>query len=208
MVLIFIGIHKMILCFAMGDLMLNQINVDKSENIICTTEIAIGSTNPVKIQAVRNALIDEKMHVVSCAGSSNVRSQPLSDEETLQGAINRAKNCLEKTDSTLAIGLEAGVVFLQDNLYLCHWGAIVDRHQNIYFTNGPLILLPLEYWKLLQEGQSLEDIMHHSTGIENLGTKSGAIGIFTNNKLNREEVMTQIAKILLGQYQYYQSAIK
>ena len=173
---------------------------------ICITEVAIGSTNSVKIQAVKNALNSESIRVVPCSALSKVRPQPLSDEETLQGAINRARDCLEKTESTLAIGLEAGIVFLNEQIYLCHWGAIVDRHQNTYFTNGPLILLPKEYAKDLIEGQNLEDIMHHSTGIENLGAKEGAIGVFTQKRLNREQVLTQMVKVLLGQYCYYQFA--
>lgn len=132
----------------------------------------------------------------------------MSDEETLRGAINRAKDCLEKTDSSIAIGLEAGIVLLQDQVYLCHWGALVDRNQNTYFTNGPLILLPAGFRKQLLEGKNLEDLMHHSTGIESLGMKEGAIGVFTHNRLNREQVLTQMVKALLGQYDYYQCAIK
>ena len=186
-------------------------------NPICSVEdfvgmksyekIAIGSTNPVKVQAVKNALNDETIHIVPYAALSKVRPQPLSDEETLQGAINRAKDCLEKTDAPLAIGLEAGIVFLQNQVYLCHWGAIVDRNQNIYFTNGPLILLPTDYRQALLNGQNLEDLMHHSTGIKSLGAKEGAIGIFTQNRLNREQVLTQIVKALVGQYSYYQPTL-
>lgn len=175
---------------------------------VCVTEIAIGSTNPIKIQAVKNALNNEDIRVVSCSALSKVRPQPLSNEETLQGAINRAKDCLDKTKSTFAIGLEAGVVFLQNQVYLCHWGVIIDRNQNSYFTNGPLILLPTEFHKPLLDGQNLEDIMHHSTGIESLGAKEGAIGVFTQNRLNREQVLTEMVKALIGQYRYYQPEIK
>lgn len=50
--------------------------------------------------------------------------------------------------------------------------------------------------------------MHHSTGIESLGAKEGAIGVFTQNRLNREQVLTQMVQALLGQYYYYQSSIK
>ncbi len=166
-------------------------------------EIAIGSTNPIKIQAVKNAIDNEKVRVVPCSATSKVRSQPLSDEETRQGAINRAKDCLEKTESALGIGLEAGIALLEGKVYLCHWGAIVDRNQNVYCSNGPLILLPKEFEKLLLDGQCLEDIMHRAKGIEHLGTKEGAIGVFTQNRLNREQVLTQIVKALIGQYHYY-----
>jgi inosine/xanthosine triphosphatase len=185
--------------------------IDELQDIpacVYVTKIAIGSMNPVKIKAVKNAFNDVEAQIVSCSALSDVRSQPLSNEETLQGAINRARDCLKKTDAGLAIGLEAGVVVLEDEVYLCHWGAIVDRNQNTYFTNGPLILLPTEYLKPLLEGQNLEDIMHHSTGIESLGAKEGAIGVFTQNRLNREQVLTQMVKALLGQYHYYQPAIQ
>lgn len=200
---------KKLFCLGIGGILLvNEINCEEtlqktfiSEQAV--TEIAIGSTNPVKIQAVKNALENNNIQVIPYAALSKVRPQPLSDDETLTGAINRAKDCLERTKAPIAIGLEAGVVFLNQQVYLCHWGAIVDRNQNTYFTNGPLILLPGEYSKPLLDGQNLEDIIHHSTGIENLGVKEGAIGLFTKNRLNREQVLTQIAKALLGQYDYY-----
>lgn len=191
-------------------LLVNQINGtdELQKNItknspICM-EVAVGSTNPIKIQSVKNAFMNEDVNIVPCSALSNVRAQPLSDAETLQGAINRAKNCLEKTEAQLAFGLEAGVFFLNDQVYLCHWGAVVDRHQNTYFTNGPVILLPSAFQEALLAGQSLEDIMHHSTGIEKLGTKEGAIGTFTSGQMNREQVLTQMVKVLLGQYRYYQ----
>lgn len=178
--------------------------LDALQRGVNITEIAIGSTNRIKIQAVKSALNNESIKFIPCLALSGVRPQPLSDEETLQGAINRAKDALKKTESKVAIGLEGGVVFLQDQVYLCHWGAIVDLNQNTYFSNGPLILLPSAYRERLLEGKNLDDIMHESTGIENLGAKEGAIGVFTQNYLNREQVLTLIVKALIRQYGYYQ----
>lgn len=191
-----------------GILLINHVNglEELQINGLLNTEkvIAIGSTNRIKIQSVKNALDNENFKIVSCSAESNVRPQPISDEETLQGAINRAKDSLQKMESSLAIGLEAGVVFLQEQIYLCHWGAIVDNNNNIYFTNGPLILLPKEYRTDLLNGKNLEEIMHNSTGIENLGSKQGAISVFTQKRLDREQVLTQIVKALIGQYYFYQ----
>lgn len=191
-----------------GILLANRVDgVDELQQDIQTQlVVAVGSTNPVKIQAVKNAFMDEEVRIVGCQASSHVRSQPLSDDETRQGALNRAKDCLEKSEAQLTIGLEAGVVFVHAQVYLCHWGAMVDRRQNEYFTNGPLILLPKGYQEPLLAGQSLEDLMHHSTGIQKLGSKEGAIGVFTCNFLNREQVLTQIVKALIGQYRYYQGS--
>ena len=179
--------------------------IDVNGQVQIQIDVAIGSTNPIKIQAVKNVLNHDHIRIVSCLAVSHVRPQPLSDEETKQGAINRAKDCLEKTQASLAIGLEAGIVFLSAECYLCHWGALVDRKQNVYSTNGPLILLPKHYRELLLNGQNLEEIMHHSTGIQKLGAKQGAIGVFTDNRLDREQVLTHMVKVLVGQYTHYQS---
>ena len=167
--------------------------------------VAIGSTNPAKVQAVQNAFTGENIKVIPCSANSSVRSQPLSNEETLQGALNRAKDCLEKTDAELGIGLEGGIVFINNQPYLCHWGALVDRNQNSYFTNSPIIQLPGHYSQALLEGQDLDSIMQFHTGISNLGAKQGAIAVFTEDRLTRSQVLSQMVKVLIGQYQYYQS---
>lgn len=185
----------------------DKVQAHTAKNIETSVVVAVGSKNPVKIQAVKNAFLNEEIKLIPCSASSQVRDQPLSDEETLQGAINRAKDCLEKTDAELGVGLEAGIFFRNTQLYLCHWGAIVDRDQHVYFTNGPIILMPKDYQDALLAGENLEDVMHHSTGIQSLGAKEGAIGVFTENRLNREQVLTQIVKVLIGQYRYYQSEI-
>lgn len=165
--------------------------------------IAVGSTNRVKVAAVKNALIEEEVAIIPCSASSKVRDQPLSAEETLQGAVNRARECLEKIEADLAIGLEGGIEFIQEKVYLCHWGALVDREQSTYITNSPLFLLPAIYQGDLQAGKNLDEVMLHFTGIENLGSKQGAIGYFTENRLTREEVLAHMVKVLYGQYCYY-----
>ena len=81
---------------------------------------------------------------------------------------------------------------------------MIDRLDHIYFTNGPLILLPQNYLEALLAGQTLEEIMHQSGFDKILGEKEGAIGVFTGNHINREQVLTQIVQVLIGQYRYYQ----
>jgi non-canonical (house-cleaning) NTP pyrophosphatase len=54
--------------------------------------IAVGSTNPVKIGAVR-AILEPLAPNASIAGvavRSTVRDQPLGDDETIRGALARA----------------------------------------------------------------------------------------------------------------------
>ena len=93
---------------------------------------------------------------------------------------------------------------MDNKVYLCHWGALVDRNENVYVSNGPVIQLPSEYRKALQEGTVLGDIMQRSTGIENLGAKQGAISIFTENRLSRRQMLKELITVLLAQHHYYE----
>src|SRR3989344_60292 len=73
--------------------------------------ITVGSQNEVKIQAVRKALSayehfwDAK--VVGRNVPSGVSAQPTSLEETIRGAMNRAKNAFQQCD--YSVGLESGL---------------------------------------------------------------------------------------------------
>lgn len=65
--------------------------------------VAIGSKNPAKINAVKNVFKDE---IISVDAESGVSEQPMSDEETIKGAINRAIQAAELGEAEIGIGLE------------------------------------------------------------------------------------------------------
>jgi Uncharacterized conserved protein len=56
--------------------------------------IAVGSTNPVKLEAVkagfRSVILGDELAFVSVEAASGVSIQPMGDAETRQGAENRA----------------------------------------------------------------------------------------------------------------------
>ncbi|GAX90221.1 DUF84 family protein [Effusibacillus lacus] len=55
--------------------------------------VAVGSSNPAKVKAVQAAFeaLGHQVHVVGFDVESGVSAQPFSDEETVEGALNRAK---------------------------------------------------------------------------------------------------------------------
>jgi non-canonical (house-cleaning) NTP pyrophosphatase len=59
-------------------------------------KIIIGSKNPAKNQAVKNAFPEKNVEFVSLDIPSGVSEQPFSDEETITGAKNRAVNALQQ----------------------------------------------------------------------------------------------------------------
>lgn len=167
--------------------------------------IAVGTTNKAKLEAIRN-IFSDSVEIIPCKVPSNVREQPFSDEETIQGAINRAKNALVEVDADLAIGLEGGVTETPIGLMLCNWGALVVREKmnKPYVAGGARIVLPDDISNRLRNGEELGPVMDDFCQQKNIRSHEGAIGIFTNGQVNRVEMFTHVVKLLKGQYDYQQ----
>jgi inosine/xanthosine triphosphatase len=165
-------------------------------------KIGIGSANPAKIKAAQ-PFIDffEKAELISYNSDSLVSDQPFSDEETKKGAMNRALDCVSQ-GAAIGIGLEGGVMEMQDGIYLCNWGAVADTDGNILTAAGARILLPPSIASGLRNGTVLGELMSKMTNDPEIRKKDGAIGVFTRGMLSRGEMFLHISTILLGQYQY------
>ena len=74
-------------------------------------KILIGTHNRAKTKAVQaiSSIYYPNAKFENIEVPSLVSDQPLSQEETRQGAINRAKHLMEDTDALFGIGLEGGV---------------------------------------------------------------------------------------------------
>ncbi|KGX89160.1 DUF84 family protein [Pontibacillus litoralis] len=165
-------------------------------------KIVVGSTNLPKVNAVKNNFPDVEVFGVEV--SSKVSAQPFSDEETLEGAINRARECAKHTKGCIGIGLEGGVTEMGEDLYLCNWGVLVDHNENTYTASGARILLPDEVAEQLHKGQELGDVMDAYAKRTGVRSKEGAIGIFTNELVNRTAMFEHVVQLLKGQYEYDQ----
>jgi len=86
-------------------------------------KIAVGSLNPVKIDAARLAFEamwpGERYDVIGMTAKSGVSDQPMSDEEAILGATNRAKHVLQLVpDAAWGVGFEGGLHKIHDD-YFC-----------------------------------------------------------------------------------------
>ncbi|MCP8967489.1 DUF84 family protein [Ectobacillus ponti] len=163
-------------------------------------KIAVGSLNQTKVGAVRHAAGEAEILPVSVP--SGVSNQPFSDEETMQGAVNRARHALEETGADVGIGLEGGVIETGYGLFLCNWGALVAADGTTFLAGGARIKLPDEFLQPLLAGKELSEVMDAYTRRKDIRSNEGAIGIFTAGYVNREEMFTHVAKLLIGQYTY------
>ncbi len=161
-------------------------------------KIIIGSQNKAKITAVKN--IFRTSEIIGIQAPSRVSDQPMSDQETLTGAINRARYCQESEPGVIGIGLEGGVMQLNHQLLLCNWGALVDPLGNLYIASGARIPLPDQITKALRSGRELGEIIDEYAKKDNVSHHEGTIGILTNEELTRSEMFEHVVKQLKGQY--------
>lgn len=162
-------------------------------------KIIIGSKNLTKIKAVENVFLDED--VISLDVPSDVSVQPFSDEETMMGATNRAKNC--RSSDAVGIGLEGGVMYLENQLFLCNWGALATPDKKVFTASGARIPLPDEIEVQLKAGFELGDLVDIFAERHGLRNKEGAIGVFTNGQVTRQGMFTHIVQLLYGQWKYH-----
>jgi inosine/xanthosine triphosphatase len=166
--------------------------------------IGIGTTNKAKIAAVHNGfaeLMNEKLTFEAYKTESGVREQPFSDEETIKGAINRATSVLEIAKADIGIGLEGGVVSTEFGTFLCNWGALAEKGRRPVIAGGARILLPDSIDKRLLD-EELGSVMDDFCQKEGIRQHEGAMGIFTNGAVKRDEMFQHTVKLLVGQWQY------
>jgi inosine/xanthosine triphosphatase len=165
-------------------------------------KVAVGSKNPAKINAVKAAFQETDYEIVSIDAESGVSDQPMSDEETIRGAVNRAIEAAEKGEAGIGIGLEGGVQQTPYGLMLCNWGALAVKGMEPIIAGGARIPLPDEVAQQLLAGSELGPVMDDYAKKQNVRKNEGAIGIFTNGQIDRSEMFTHVMKLLAGQYEY------
>lgn len=167
--------------------------------------IAVGTKNKAKLKAVENVIhrtLTDEVEVHGFDVASRVSNQPFSEEETRQGAINRALAARETSGSDLGFGLEGGVKWIGAELYLCNWAALATE-KDVFTAAGAQIPLPKEIATALLQGEELGPIMDRYTQTKDIRQHAGAIGIFTDGLVDRAQMFEPIIEMLIGQYRYW-----
>lgn len=164
-------------------------------------QTVIASKNPAKINAVSIVMTELGLvfDLQAADTASGVSAQPVTQEETRLGAINRSKQALG-LGVELAFGLEGGVFELEGQMYLCNWGALYSKEGLLFTAAGAQIPLPEEIAVRLREGEELGPVMDDYAQESGIRKHKGAVGILTAGLINREEMFQHIVKLLIGQY--------
>ncbi|MBJ3813528.1 non-canonical purine NTP phosphatase [Shimwellia pseudoproteus] len=153
--------------------------------------------NPAKIQAILQAFEaifgEGSCHIDAVDVESGVPEQPMGDAQTLSGARQRVVNARQaRPEADFWVAIEAGID--QGSTY--SWVVIEDAHQRGEARSATMPL-PEKILAQVTAGQPLGPVMSALTGIEQIGRKEGAIGVFTAGALTRGSVYYQAVVLAL-----------
>lgn len=174
--------------------------------------IAVGTTNQIKIQAVEEIVRDypqfahAKVH--SFASPSGIADQPLSLEEIITGAKNRAKHAYLACDGCVySFGIESGLFeakgvqtgFLEASICCIYDGVDYYTGLSCGFEIPPQILK-----LVLDHNRDLSQACYESGVTTNtkLGAAEGLVGILTKGRINRKEYTKQCVTTALAQIEH------
>lgn len=153
-------------------------------------KIVVGSKNKVKILAVENTMKriypDQEIVLEGISVPSGISDQPMSDEEAIIGAKNRAKLALEDLQADFGFGLEGAVCEVGNMMFLTGWVAVCYRDGREGLASGARTELPKKVVEELRKGQKeLGTIMDELTNQKNIKHGLGATGILTKGLKSR-----------------------
>ena len=165
-------------------------------------KIVVASKNPVKINAVRDAFEkmfpNEVFNMEGISVSSGVSDQPISDTETLQGALNRAGNAeKEISRADFWVGIEGGIEEKNSEMEAFAWVAIRSANGVVGKGRSGTFFLPPKIAELIRQGKELgeaDDIVFERT---NSKQENGAVGILTDGVVDRTKYYTEAVVLAL-----------
>ena len=167
--------------------------------------LCVGSTNPVKIQAVKNAFEAVfPTYRILCEGihaPSDVSDQPMTEIETRLGAQNRVHYCAQQDTSRSAdyfVAMEGGVDKFEEGAATFAYVAILDSLRTLSVGRSANLPLPKGIFQRLQQGEELGTVMDDVFKTSNIKQQGGAIGLLTNNVATRESIYTQALILALA----------
>jgi len=157
--------------------------------------IVIASLNPVKSGAVekgfRRIFPLDSFEFGPVNGSSDVSDQPMSSKESLQGATNRANNARSNApDADYWVGIEGGIEDSSRGMAAFAWIVILSKDRS-GLGKSATFFLPEKLAKLVRGGMELGKADDLVSGRMNSKQKDGAIGLLTQNVVDRTALYEQ-----------------
>ena len=171
--------------------------------------VVVGSTSPVKVEATKRAFdaFFEDVEVKGLDVPSGVKPFPLSDEETLRGALNRVKQSSEvEPGADYYVGLEGGLSQLGEWMVVKQLAVIVCEGE-VGVGVSPGYVCPDSLYKLIVSAsdavgrRAIDEYFEESEVL----SKQGPIGVLTRGRMSRthssmEAVVCALTRFVNPQY--------
>jgi len=167
--------------------------------------IAVGSTRRPKLNGVRDALDelgprldpDAQFEIVGIEAPSGVRDTPLSRNEMMTGARNRAEHLRRIAQDrnepwNYFIGVEGGLEIVNDSgarlVFLENWAYVLDRDGRGSFGQSGAVAVPEPLAaKVVDEGVDLAEAVDAFAGTHGIRDAQGAWGVLTRDLVTRRD---------------------
>lgn len=163
--------------------------------------VVIASNNIPKIKATREGFtlaLPGSYEFETLSVDSNVPDQPFSDNETLRGATNRARNAqAERSEADFWVGIEGGVEDYDGSILSFAWIVVIGKDGRVGKARTSAYFLSTKTCQLLQEGMELGHADDAVFGQSNSKNKQGSVGILTDGVIDRAGYYTQAVILAL-----------
>lgn len=150
----------------------------------------MASTNPVKINTTVSGFSkmfpEVEWQVEGISVESGVAGQPLSEEETLHGAMNRAKAASGQVpEADYWVGIEGGLEEMGHAMEAFAWIVVESKEGLVGKGRTGSFFLPERIRELIKRGKELGEADDIVFGKTNSKQANGAVGILTKDVLTR-----------------------
>lgn len=152
-------------------------------------DVRVASGNPVKLAATRAAFRrlfpSEGWRIEAAPVPSGVSDQPVGDEETLRGALQRAREAARRhPGAEFVVGIEGGVAAIDGALLAFAW-VVAGDGERWGRSRSASFLLPPPVADLVRQGVELGEANDRVFGVEDSKSASGAVGLLTGDVIDR-----------------------
>ena len=138
---------------------------------------------------------------------SDISDMPLSLEETMEWAKNRAKNLKKKwVDADFYIWIEGWAYKLWDRAYLVWIVYVENKEWEWHYGFSPAIEIPKKIEKMLyEEWKELWPIMEELSWILDIRSENGSMWAWSDNMLQRKDEFVQAFQAAISPFfnKYY-----
>src|SRR5215467_4459409 len=166
--------------------------------------IAVGSTRKPKLGAVREAIAslgpllapEKQIEVVGVEVESGVSHTPVSREELMQGALQRAEAVAKLARQfgepwNFFVGLEGGLDVIQENgqrrVFLESWAYISDGVSGFFGRSGSIEVAETIAEEVVDRGVELSIAIDRLAGEVGIRDAQGAWGVLSGNLITRQD---------------------